>query len=161
MISLCQHCARKWIFPTPLPSSAFLVVVDPCSAVAGVHGTAALTQRGRGRRFLPAIFRKAGDRHAEGISLGSLGEAFCGARRFDEAITACQDAAAICRETGDRHAEGSALDSLGIALREAERYEEAICAHQDAAVIYRDTGDRHGEKTALEHLASVEAVRDA
>jgi hypothetical protein len=33
-------------------------------------------------------------------------------RRFDEAITAHQDAAAIFRETGDRHGEGAALDNL-------------------------------------------------
>jgi hypothetical protein len=37
--------------------------------------------------------------------------------RFEEAISACQDAAAIFRETGDRHGEGKALDSLGTALR--------------------------------------------
>jgi hypothetical protein len=30
-------------------------------------------------------------------------------RRFDEAITACQDAAAIYREPGDRHREGIAF----------------------------------------------------
>jgi hypothetical protein len=30
-------------------------------------------------------------------------------RRFDEAITACQDAAAIYCEPGDRHREGIAL----------------------------------------------------
>jgi hypothetical protein len=33
-------------------------------------------------------------------------------RRFEEAITACQDAAAIFRETGDRHREGTALGNL-------------------------------------------------
>ena len=33
-------------------------------------------------------------------------------RRFDEAITAHQDAAAIFRETGDRHREGAALGNL-------------------------------------------------
>jgi len=40
-------------------------------------------------------------------------------RRFDEAITALQDAAAIYRETGDRKSEGTALNNLGLALRKS------------------------------------------
>ena len=75
-------------------------------------------------------------------------------RRFEEAITAHQDAAAIFRETGDRHGEGRALDNLGIALREVRRFEEAITAHQDAAAIFRETGDRHGEGGALDNLGT-------
>ena len=54
-----------------------------------------------------------------GNSLNNLGNALQEARRFEEAITACQDAAAIFRETGDRHGEGIALGSLGVALQEA------------------------------------------
>ena len=73
-------------------------------------------------------------------------------RRFEEAITAYQDAAAIFRETGDRHREGMALSNLGLALREVRRFEEAITAHQDAAAIFRETGDRHREGMALNNL---------
>ena len=43
---------------------------------------------------------------SEGDALTNLGLALREVRRFEEAITACQDAAAICRETGDRHREG-------------------------------------------------------
>jgi len=42
-------------------------------------------------------------------------------RRFDEAITACQDAAAIYRDTGDHHGEGAALGNLGLALHQVRR----------------------------------------
>ncbi len=73
-------------------------------------------------------------------------------RRFDEAITAHQDAAAIFRETGDRHSEGMALGNLGLALRQVRRFDEAITAHQDAVAIFRETGDRHGEGMALGNL---------
>jgi hypothetical protein len=52
------------------------------------------------------------DRHGEGIVLGNLGAALLQVQRFEEAITACQDAAAILLETGDRHAEGIALANL-------------------------------------------------
>jgi tetratricopeptide (TPR) repeat protein len=74
------------------------------------------------------------------------------AGRFEEAITACQDAAAIYRETGDRHGEGHALDNLGNALRGLGRFGDAITAHRDAAAIYREIRDRHGEGSALNNL---------
>ena len=51
------------------------------------------------------------------MALTNLGLALRQVRRFDEAITARQDAAAIYRETGDRHGEGRALTNLGVALR--------------------------------------------
>ncbi len=82
-------------------------------------------------------------------------------RRFEEAIAACQDAAAICRETGDRPGEGAALNNLGLVLREAGRFEEAIAAHQDAAAIYRETGDRRREGRALANLETARAAQQA
>ena len=47
------------------------------------------------------------------MALTNLGLALQEVRRFEEAITAHQDAAAIFRETGDRHSEGAALNNLG------------------------------------------------
>ena len=44
--------------------------------------------------------------------LNHLGVALREMGRFDEAITAHQDALAIFRETGDRHREGQALNNL-------------------------------------------------
>jgi tetratricopeptide (TPR) repeat protein len=82
-------------------------------------------------------------------------------RRFDEAITACQDAAAIFRDTGDRLREGMALGNLGTALQEVRRFDEAITAHQDAATIYRETGDRHGEDMALGNLKQTRGAQQA
>ena len=58
--------------------------------------------------------------------MNNPGAALLEVRRFEEAITACQDAAAAYRETGDRHGEGRALNNLGIAQREVRRSEEAI-----------------------------------
>ena len=74
------------------------------------------------------------------MALTNLGLALQEARRFEEAITAHQDAAAIYRETGDRHREGMALTNLGLALREVGRFEEAITAGQDAAAAFRASG---------------------
>jgi len=98
--------------------------------------------------------RRLGDRSTEAAMLNNLGVAVAEVRRFEEAITAHQDAAAIFRETGDRHGEGLALTNLGAALTEVRRFEEAITAHQDAAAIFRETGDRHGEGLALGNLGN-------
>ena len=51
-------------------------------------------------------FRTPKDGHGEGATLTNLGIGLWEVRRFNEAITACQDAGAIFRDTGDRHREG-------------------------------------------------------
>ncbi len=103
--------------------------------------------------------RRLGDRRREGDALTILGIALQEVRRFEEAITAHQEAAAIYRETGDRHGEGDALNNLGAALQEVRRFGEAITALQEAAAIYRETGDHHSEGMALEKLEEARAAR--
>ena len=96
--------------------------------------------------------RQLNDKINEGMALTNLGGALSAVQRFEEAITAHQDAAAIFREAGDRYREGMALTNLGLALQEVRRFEEAISAHQDAAAIFREAGDRHREGMALNNL---------
>jgi tetratricopeptide (TPR) repeat protein len=92
--------------------------------------------------------------HREGVALANLGAALAEPemRRFDEAITVCQQAAAIFAETGDRHREGVALTNLGGVLEEVRRFDEAITVCQQAAAIFAETGDRHREGGALTNL---------
>jgi tetratricopeptide (TPR) repeat protein len=99
-----------------------------------------------------AIYRDIGDRHSEGISLDNLGLTLRQVGRFEEAITAHQDAAAIYRDTGGRHREAGALNNLSAALREVRRFEEAITACQDAAAIFGEAGDEYRERVALGRL---------
>ena len=47
--------------------------------------------------------RRLEDRRNEAGALNNLGLALQEMRRFEEATTAYQEAAAICQETGDRH----------------------------------------------------------
>ncbi|MBN6040043.1 tetratricopeptide repeat protein [Amycolatopsis sp. 195334CR] len=89
------------------------------------------------------------------IASNNLGAALREVRRFDEAITHLQQAAAIFRETADRHGEGQALGNLGNVLREVRRFDEAITHLQQAAAIFRETADRHGEGQALTSLGNV------
>jgi tetratricopeptide (TPR) repeat protein len=70
--------------------------------------------------------RRLNDKGNEAAALHNLGVALREVRRFGEAISAHQAAAAIYRETGDRHREGNALNNLGTALQHVRRFEEAI-----------------------------------
>jgi tetratricopeptide (TPR) repeat protein len=97
---------------------------------------------------------RLGDRDGEARALNNLGGALQELWRFEEAITAHQDAATIYRQTGDRPGEARALNNLGRALQDLWRFEEAITTCQDAAAIYRETGDRPGESMALDNLGS-------
>ena len=53
------------------------------------------------------------------MALDNLGVALAEVGRFEEAITAQQEAAVTFREVGDRHGEGIALHNLGLAHAEA------------------------------------------
>ncbi|MET9339034.1 hypothetical protein [Nonomuraea sp. NPDC003804] len=53
-----------------------------------------------------------GDRHGEGQALNNLGIALREVRRFEEAITAHQDAAVIFAEMGDTYSLGVARANL-------------------------------------------------
>ena len=92
-------------------------------------------------------------------ALNNLGLALRHVRRFEEAVSGCQDAAAIYRETSDRHSEGLALVGLGRALQEVRQLEEAVSAHQDAVAIFRETGDRYWEDIALRNLEKYRAAQ--
>jgi tetratricopeptide (TPR) repeat protein len=98
--------------------------------------------------------RRLGDQSGEGNALNNLGSALQWVRRFEEAITAHQKAAAIFRETGDRHGEGNVLTNLGAAALGLRRFEEAITALQRAAAIFRETGDWYSEGKALNNLGA-------
>jgi tetratricopeptide (TPR) repeat protein len=60
------------------------------------------------------------DQHSEGEALTTLGNALQEVGRFEEAITACQQAAQIFRDTGDQHSETIALRNLQETMEDQE-----------------------------------------
>jgi len=100
------------------------------------------------------IARALNDRQREADALSKLGGALRQARRFSEAIDACQRAAAIARELGNRSGEGVAVNNLAAAQNEAGRYDDAVASAQDAAAIFREIGDQYREGIALSHLGA-------
>ena len=87
------------------------------------------------------------------MALNSLGNALRQVRRFDEAITAHQQAGDIYRETGDRHGEGMALGNLGLALRNTGCIAEARRCWVQAAEAFADSG-------SAEEVAAIRALLD-
>ena len=96
--------------------------------------------------------RQLSNKRNEASALTCIGNALVEVRRFEEAISAHQDAVAIFREDGDWHGGGHALGNLGNTLQQARRFEEAIRACQGAAAIFREIGDRHREGMTLNNL---------
>ena len=96
--------------------------------------------------------RRVSDRAAECGALTNLGLALYGLRRWEEAVTVQQEAAAIFAETGDRHGQAHALNNLGLALHGVHRDDEAISAHREAAVLYRAASDGQGVGNALNNV---------
>lgn len=74
-------------------------------------------------------------------------------QRFEEAITAYQDAAAIFRETGDRHSEAQTLDNLGNTYQEEMQQPSRAATCWREAAAMRDADDPE-EAERLERLAA-------
>jgi tetratricopeptide (TPR) repeat protein len=78
-----------------------------------------------------------------------------GVGRFEEAITALEQAGDIFRETGDRHTERQTWSDLGTVLRQVQRFEEAITACQHDIAISAELADACRQADALWKLGSV------
>ncbi|MFI5534466.1 tetratricopeptide repeat protein, partial [Kitasatospora sp. NPDC051853] len=88
------------------------------------------------------------DRRSEAGTWGNLGSALGDLRRFDEALTAHQNALNIHQGLGNRHGEAGAWNNLGTTLRYLKRFDEALTGHQNALNMHQGLGNRHGEAGA-------------
>ena len=109
--------------------------------------------------------RRLGDRRGEGQVLTILGGTWPYVGRFDEAVTACQQAAEIFRTTGDRNFEAQALGNLGNALAQGNHPEAAVAEYRAAVAIFQELGDRSAKAVVLVNLgnalATARQARDA
>lgn len=68
-------------------------------------------------------------------------------RRFEEAVSAHQNAAVIFRETGDRQRGGGALANLASIYEEVRQPGQAAACWQEAAATMRETVDNEKPRT--------------
>ena len=98
------------------------------------------------------LARQQGDKEAEGIALGNLGNCCVALGQAKRAIVYSQQALSITREIGDRRHEGIWIGNLGNAYLLLGRVEQAIEYHRQALSISREVDDRPHEGTWLGHL---------
>jgi tetratricopeptide (TPR) repeat protein len=84
--------------------------------------------------------RRLGDRSAEGVHLGNLGNAYLALGDARKAIEFYEKRLAIAQEIGDRRGEGATLGNLGLAYaalgdarKAIEFYEQALAIHRKSA----------------------------
>jgi tetratricopeptide (TPR) repeat protein len=111
----------------------------------------------RWREAALAAARSRGNRHREGVLLGSLGIAYAALGEPCRAIEHYEQHLAIAREIGDRHGEGATLGNLGNAYAALGEPRRAMEHFEQHLAIAREIGDRHGEGATLGNLGNVYA----
>jgi tetratricopeptide (TPR) repeat protein/3',5'-cyclic AMP phosphodiesterase CpdA len=111
-------------------------------------------------KFLEAGLTAAsigGDRRAEGVHLGNIGNAYAELGAIGKAIEYHEQALAISNEIGDRLGEGALLGNLGNAYVRLGEMRKAIEYYEQALGISREIGDRWGEGALLGSLGNAYA----
>jgi CHAT domain-containing protein len=102
-----------------------------------------------------ALYRAAGDRHGEAITLGLIGNCYKKFGDFTKALDFLNRALAMKRELGDRLEEGKTLSHLGLLYWEQGEYPAAIDNLTRSIAIGRELPDRQLEASALNNLSLV------
>ncbi|MEU9276197.1 tetratricopeptide repeat protein [Streptomyces sp. NPDC048342] len=95
--------------------------------------------------------------------LGNLGGALAGARRFEEAVAACEQCLALSRALGDLRRKGGSLHEIGDVFAQMGRFGEAIDAHSRALARLQEAGAPVGRVLASlgAALAQVGRIEEA
>jgi CHAT domain-containing protein/Tfp pilus assembly protein PilF len=102
-----------------------------------------------------SLYRKAGDRRGEAITLGHLGNCYKRLGDLPRALDYLQRALAMKRELGDRLEEGKTLSHLGLVYWEMGDYKQAIEQLTRSISLARELGDQKLEAAALNNLSLV------
>ncbi len=86
-----------------------------------------------------------------------IGDALRGQGRWQEALTAYQQASPTFQDLGDRRWEAIVTVGIGDALRGQGRWQEALTAYQQASPTFQDLGDRRWERQVAERRAALDS----
>jgi tetratricopeptide (TPR) repeat protein len=101
------------------------------------------------------LFRRAGDRRAEAITLNNIGLVYDTLGEARKALEKYNEALPISRAIGDRRAEAVALNSIGEAYRSLGEMRKALEKYNEALPITRAIGDRRAEAITLNNIGMV------
>jgi tetratricopeptide (TPR) repeat protein len=102
-----------------------------------------------------AIAREIGDRHTEGINLGSLGNAYAKLGETHKAMEFHKQHIKIAHDIGDREGEAKANWNLGLAYKKEGEIDKAIIAMRICVEYEQEINHPNAEKDA----AHVEELR--
>jgi tetratricopeptide (TPR) repeat protein len=102
-----------------------------------------------------ALYKAAGDRRGEAITLGLIGNCHKKFGDLPKALDYLGRALALKREIGDRLEEGKTLSNIGLVYWEMSDYPAAIDHLTRSIGIGREIGDRQLEGAALNNLSLV------
>lgn len=102
-----------------------------------------------------ALYRQAGDRRNEALTLGLMGNCYKSLGELEKALTLLNRSLEMKRALGDRLEEGKTLSNLGLVCWKMARYADAIDLETRAIAIGHELGDRLLEGAALNNLSLV------
>lgn len=103
--------------------------------------------------------RRLGEKQAEGVHLGNLGNAYAALGDARKAIEFYEQALVIDREIGDRRGEGAALGNLGMTYKNLGEKDKACQLWQEALAIFRAIESPH-VKLVEQWLADLDKGKD-
>jgi len=101
------------------------------------------------------LFRKAGDRRVEAVTLINIGEVYSSLGEMQKALEKYNEALPIARAVDDRESEATALNNIGLAYQSLGEMQKALDNLNEALTIRRAIGASSGEATTLNNIGVV------
>ncbi len=101
------------------------------------------------------LYRQAGDKHSEAVSLGYIGYIYNSLGEKQKALEFFNQALPLYRAVGDRGGEATTLTNIGAVYSSWGEHQKALEFYHQALPLFQAVGDRGGEATTLNHIGSV------
>lgn len=147
-IEACEHAVRlaQELGQDSFEAAAKQTLAHVC-VITGDHAKALTLARN-----LLDLNRRLDNVRGVGVSLGVLGDAYCGLARYQEAAEVLTEALPIFRDHANRRYQGLCLLKLGYAYQGMGQYQKATEHLKDSLRIFHGLGLKHYEQRAQETL---------
>ena len=101
------------------------------------------------------LYRRAGDRSNEAVTLGHIGSVYESLGEMLKALEKNNEALPIFQALGDRNEEASILNNIGLIYWSLGEMHKALEKFNEALPIFQAVGDRGGEAFALNNIGLI------
>jgi CHAT domain-containing protein/predicted negative regulator of RcsB-dependent stress response len=98
------------------------------------------------------LYRRAGTRSGEAVTLNRIGEVYWGLGETQKALEKFNEALPISRAIGVRKVEAVTLKNIGMVYQSMGETRKALEKFNEALPIFQAVGDRSGEASALSYI---------